>query len=105
MAHSLSDTLRTTSPMLCASVLAIAVVTAPVRASAEPHRARLSADLADHLSAQSPGIDVLVHGDKAEVDALAARYNLVVKRYLKGLALLRVNAGQLSALEHDEAVD
>src|SRR5262245_6138327 len=105
MAHTLSDTLRSTSPMLCASVLAIAVVSAPVRASAEPHRARLSADLADHLSAQSSRINVLVHGNKAEVDALAARYNVVVKRYLKDLAILRVNAGQLSALEQDEAVD
>jgi serine protease AprX len=81
---------------------ALLAASAPARAQ---HRARLSADLVDHKAAQSARIDVIVHGDKAEVDALAARYNLQVKRYLKTAAVLRVNAGQLAALEQDEAVD
>jgi serine protease AprX len=73
--------------------------------AAAAHRARLSADLADHLSAGSQVIDVIVHGTRADVDALALRYNLRVKRYLKSGGVLRVNAGQLAALQEDEGVD
>jgi serine protease AprX len=69
------------------------------------HRARLSADLADHLAAGSQSIDVIVHGTPAEVDALAVRYNLRVKRYLRSGGVLNVNAGQLAALQQDDAVD
>ena len=80
----------------CAALLLLAVTAAPGFAQ---HRARLSADLADHLAAGSQAIDVIVHGDAAEVDALAARYNLAVTRYLKSGAVLRVTAGQLDALQ------
>src|SRR5262249_21346291 len=75
---------------------------APARAE---HRARLSADLVDHLAHGSQSIQVIVHGSQAEVDALAARYNLRVTRYLKNGATLEVNAGQLSVLAGDDAVD
>ena len=78
-------------------------------ASATPgyaqHRARLSADLADHLASGSQSIDVIVHGDAAQVAAVAARYNLVVARRMKSGAVLRVNAGQLDALQKDADVD
>ena len=69
------------------------------------HRARLSADLADHLAFGSQSIDVIVHGDAAQVDAIAARYNLVVARRMKSGAVLRVNAGQLDALDKDVDID
>ena len=88
---------------LTMSVLAVTVAPA---AAQRPHRARLSADLADHLAAGSPAIEVIVDGDKATVDRLARQYNLVVKRSLsKGGAVLSVNAGQLAALEADESVE
>src|SRR5262245_48810914 len=87
------------------TAIAICTLAAAAPARAQQHHARLSADLADHLTAQSARIDVIVHGEKAEVDAIAARYNLTIRRYLKGGAVLRVNAGQLSALERDDAVD
>ena len=74
-------------------------------ANGAAHRARLSADLADHLASGSQAIDVIVHGDTATVDALASRYNLIIKKYLKSGAVLRVNAGQLDALQKDEEVD
>ncbi len=92
-----------TSFLMIALVGVLCVAAAP--AYAQRHRARMSADLVDHVRAQSPRIDVIVHGDKAEVDALAARYNVPVKRYLKFGAVLRVNAGQLEALDQDDAVD
>ena len=75
-------------------------------AAAQRHRARLSADLADHLAADSPAIEVIVDGDAASIARLARQYNVVVKRSLRrGGAVLLVNAGQLAALQEDEAVD
>ena len=69
------------------------------------HRARLSADLADHLNVGSQAIRVIVHGERSEIEALAARYNLLVARYLKSGAVFLVNAGQLEALREDETQD
>ena len=86
----------------CAAALLLALTAAPGFAE---HRARLSADLADHLAAGSQSIDVIVHGDQATVDALASRYNVVVKRRMKSGGVLRVNAGQLDALQRDPDVD
>lgn len=74
-------------------------------AFAAGHRARLSADLQDHLNAGSQTIEVIVHGDRATIDAIAARYNLVVSKYLASGAVLRVTAGQLAALQQDEGLD
>ena len=74
-------------------------------AYAAGHRARLSADLQDHLQAGAQAIEVIVHGDRATVDAVAARYNLVVARYLASGAVLRVTAGQLAAMQQDEGLD
>src|SRR5579885_1496567 len=94
-----------TRSRLVAPALALALslgLSAPAFAA---HKARLSADLADKLAAGSQTIDVIVHGNRATVDALAARYNLVVKRYLHSGAVLRVNAGQLAALRDDDSVD
>src|SRR5437660_946332 len=51
------------------TALIVAFLCAAVGVPAEAaHRARLSADLADHLAAGSQTIDVIVHGDKATVD-------------------------------------
>jgi serine protease AprX len=69
------------------------------------HRARLSADLADHLSVGSQSIDVIVHGQRVQIDSIAVRYNLVVVRRLRSGAVLRVNAGQLDALAKDSDID
>ena len=81
------------------------VAAAPAVAAGGGHRARLSADLADHLAVGSQSIRVIVHGERAEIDALAARYNLRVARYLKSGAVFVVNAGQLEALRQDETQD
>ncbi len=86
-------------------VVTALLIAAPAAYAAGAHRARLSADLQDHLNAGSQAIEVIVHGDRATVDAIAARYNLVVAKYLASGAVLRVTAGQLAALQQDEAVD
>ena len=89
-----------------AAHVAVVIVVMAAPAAAQRHRARLSADLADHLAADSPVIEVIVDGDAASIERLARQYNVVVARSLKrGGAVLRVNAGQLAALQQDEAVD
>src|SRR5262249_1162383 len=95
---------RKRSALLVCLCLLAAAATARAEAPAA-HKARLSADLADHLAAGSQAIRVIVHGTRAEVDALAARYNVRVARYLTSGAVLSVNAGQLAALRDDELVD
>ena len=105
MAHMphITSSLTRLSTFAVATVCSVLIAVTP--AGAQGHHARLSADLSDHLSAQSATIDVIVHGTRAEVDALAAKYNVVVRKYLKAGAVLRVNAGQLSAIDQDDAVD
>ena len=87
------------------ALAALMLVAAFPSPSVAADRARLSADLAAHLAAGSPAIDVIVHGSKAQVDALAERYNLTVRKYLKTGAVLRVTAGQLAALQMDGSQD
>ena len=74
-------------------------------AMAAAPKARLSADLADHVTHGSQAIRVIVHGSKAEVDAIATRYNLRVARYMTSGGVLLVNAGQLAALRDDGTID
>jgi len=88
-----------------AFVFASIIVAATPAAAAGVHSARLSADLADHLSAGSQSIRVIVHGTKADVDALAARYNLKIAKYMQSGAVFLVNAGQLGAMRQDESQD
>src|SRR5580693_4762748 len=90
--------------IFAAGIVLLSVVAA-APAFAAGHRARLSADLADQLAAGSSSIDVIVNGTRAEVDALAQRYNIRVKRYMKSGVVFRVTAGQLAALQQDETLD
>ena len=68
------------------------------RAAAGGHRARLSADLRITSRPDPRRSTSSCTATRRTVDALAARYNLVVKRYLTSGAVLRVTAGQLAAL-------
>src|SRR5258705_1082228 len=94
------------SSLVCLAA-SLALVAAPASAAGGSgnHRARLSADLADHLTVGSQAIRVIVHGERSEMEALAARYNLKVARYLKSGAVFVVNAGQLEALRQDDTPD
>jgi len=93
------------SGSVAAAFLSASLVFAPSTAAAAAHSARLSADLSDHLSVGSQTIRVIVHGTRAEVDALAARYNLRIVKYLQSGAVFQVNAGQLAAMRQDEGQD
>jgi serine protease AprX len=94
----------TTRRVLASVSFVIVLLVAPAAAYAAPHRARLSADLADHLAAGSQAIEVILNGSPAEISALVGRYNLIVKKYLTSGAVVTVNAGQLDALRQDPAV-
>jgi serine protease AprX len=83
-------------------VLAVTACASPALAA---RRARLSADLADHKAAGTPAIDVIVHGTAAELEAIARRYNLRIKKAMRSGAVLQVTAGQLAALEQDGDID
>ena len=96
---------RALRALLAPFLLAAALLATTAAPSLAAHRARLSADLADHLAAGSQSIDVIVHGNAATVDAIASRYNLAVKKRLKSGAVLRINAGQLDALQQDDQLD
>jgi len=96
---------RVCIPAALLFVAATLLAASPAAAAGGGHRARLSADLADHLAAGSQSIRVIVHGERSEIDALAARYNLRVARYLKSGAVFIVNAGQLEALRQDDTQD
>src|SRR3954471_18992893 len=90
--------------LVAAAFACVSLIGAPAVAEAA-HSARLSADLTDHLSVGSQAIRVIVHGTRAEVDALAARYNLRIAKYLQSGAVFLVNAGQLAAMRQDDSQD
>jgi len=88
-----------------ATAIACALIVFAASPAAAAHNARLSADLTDHLSAGSQAIRVIVHGTRAEVDALASRYSLRIVKYLQSGAVFLVNAGQLDAMRQDDTQD
>src|SRR5258708_40087577 len=85
------------------AAFAALVVAASAPAQAQ-HRARLSADLAEHLASGGGSVEVIVDG-AAAADRLATKYNLKLTRRLQSGGVLLVNAGQLSALLNDTEVD
>ena len=78
----------------------VALVAVP--ASAAPHKARLSRDLADRVAAgREEPTSVIVSGTPDLVQALVARYGARLKKSLRGGAVLEVTGGQLTALSQD----
>ncbi|MEQ1913361.1 MAG: S8 family serine peptidase, partial [Vicinamibacterales bacterium] len=63
------------------------------------------ADLEKAISRGSQSIEVIVHGSRADVDALAKRYNLRVRKSLESGAVVAVTAGQLDAMAQDPDLD
>src|SRR4249920_2909478 len=63
-------------------------------AEAGPHRARLSRDLESRIaSGRGEQTTVIVSGTDADVQALATRYGAVVKKSVRGGAVLEVTGG------------
>jgi serine protease AprX len=77
-----------------------------VAAQAEPHRARLSRDLAERVARGSnEPAAIIVSGSPERVQLLAARYGARITKSLRGGAVLEVTGGQLDALTQDPDVD
>src|SRR5450759_655779 len=92
-------------PFIALLVAALALAGSVVSAGTGPHRARLSSDLQQHLSTRSAAtVDVIVAGSRDEIQALAARHNLVPKRWLADGVVFPVTPDALVALSEDEAV-
>jgi serine protease AprX len=63
-------------------------------------RAKLSKDVAEAV-ASGAGRDVILQGDRATVEAVAARHGVAVAKWLKTGAVLRASGAQLQALAAD----
>ena len=98
---------RVTHGVVVTALVTLFLLAASVQPALAQRRARLSEDLADHLAAGSQTIDVIVHGDAAEVTALARKYNLRVKKSMRSGAVVRHErqpaggaAGATKAIDH-----
>ena len=66
-------------------------------------RARLSRDLADRLgSGRSRAVRVIVSGDDARIERLAARHGARIAKRLEGAAVLEIAERTLDAMSDDE---
>ena len=103
---AMSDTLRSfrhfSGPAALIAVLALCATTA----EAGPHHARLSKDLESRIAAaRGEPATVIVSGTNEQVRSLATRYGAVVKKSIRGGAVLELTEGQLEALSDDPSVD
>ena len=77
-----------------------------LRGAPAPHRAHLSDDLLRHVGRATTGrARVIVHGDQATIDALAARHHVQILRRMKHSAVLAANSAEMSGLAADSAID
>jgi len=77
-----------------------------LRGAQPEHHAHLSDDLLRHVARQAKDrARVVVHGDAATIDALAARHHVQVVRRLEHGAVLSANAAEIAQLAADAGVD
>src|SRR5438105_2561517 len=88
------------------AVAALAILVLPTNAVwAQPH-ARVSAGLQQHLAANQTGtVDVIVRGASADIDAIAARQHLRIRKRLEDGAVLQASGAQLGALSSGASLD
>ncbi len=84
-------------------MVAFALSAAPIEA--RQHRARLSKDLADRLTARvaSP-VDVIVTASEDQAQELTARHGAQIKKRMRGAVVLEVTGEQLESLSADTTV-
>ncbi|MCU0622130.1 MAG: S8 family peptidase, partial [Gemmatimonadales bacterium] len=88
-----------------AVVLGAALLVALAMPAAAQHRARLSKDLSDQLGSPTrAALQVIVQGDSARAQQLAARFGLRVKKVLESGTVLEGSAGQIEAAAADPEV-
>ncbi len=73
--------------------------------AARQHRARLSSDLAEHLvHAEADSVDVIVPGTRDQIQALARRHRLRIKRVLRYGAVVEADDSALASFNGDTDV-
>src|SRR5438105_4705734 len=77
-----------------------------LRGAQPEHHAHLSVDLQRHVARQAKDrARLVVHGDAATIDALAARHHVQVLRRLEHGAVLAADAAEIASLAADAGVD
>src|SRR5437773_3067026 len=77
-----------------------------LRGAPATHRAHLSDDLLRHVARHATArARVIVRGDQATVDDIAARHQLQVVRRMAHSAVLAANSDEMAELAADAAVD
>src|SRR4051812_23781530 len=72
---------------------------------AQPHRARLSQDIADRIAHRNEAAtEIIVAAPQETIGALAARYGASIKKRIQGGAVLEATGGQIDALSQDTDV-
>ncbi|HUQ86322.1 MAG TPA: S8 family serine peptidase, partial [Vicinamibacterales bacterium] len=93
---------------IAAGLVAAVALQLPIAVSADagPRHARLSSDLAAHLTSGSGGdIDVIVSGSTETIDRLVRRHHLNLKKTLTSGAVFTVSRQVLDQLSQDQEVD
>lgn len=89
-----------------AIVCALSLAVLPGKAVWAQPRARLSKSLQAHADSRSTTpVDVIVHGTRDQLDALAVRQGLALRKRLDDGAVFRASAAQLEALGNETTVD
>src|SRR4029079_12783357 len=102
----MSDTLRSFRHFSGPATLLVLFALFATTAAAGPHHARLSEGLESRIqSARAHPTTVIVSGTDEQVRALATRYGAVLKKSIRGGAVLEVTGGQLEAMSDDPSVD
>ena len=87
-------------------MFALALAFLPGKALWAQPRARMSKSLQTHVASKSTeAVDVIVHGTADQIDAMAARQGLTIRKRLDDGAVFRTSAAQLDALSSDALVD
>src|SRR5260370_16079304 len=77
-----------------------------LRGAPAPHRAHLSDDLVRHLAQHTTGrARVIVRGDQATLDDLAARHHLQIVGRLQHGVVLEANSAELDRLTKEDVLD
>src|SRR4051812_39405012 len=77
-----------------------------LRGAAAPHRAHLSEDLLRHVARATTGrARVIVRGDQAMLDDLAARHHLQIVRRLAHGVVIAANSAELDELAKENGLE
>src|SRR5688572_19207151 len=89
----------------CVTIALVAAIGVSFESPAEagPRHARLSKDLIERLN-RTEGAQVIVAGTEAELQTIAARHGVRLRKSLRGAAVFEATAGQLEALSRDPGV-